>query len=142
MASQSLCFDSSISVGPSSTVNNSRCDQELQTLGPSREQLKAASRVCFLCFGYHPINRERLAVHKLGHGNQVVRGTALGLSKGEWSQSSRPSVDVFICTQSLTRCVSCAKRTLCTESLNDHRHLRSQHRENLADLSSTVRLPR
>ena len=45
--------------------------------------LTSAERVCFIGFGYHPINRNRLAVHKLGSGAQVVRGTALNIPKGE-----------------------------------------------------------
>jgi hypothetical protein len=48
----------------------------------AREWLNAAQVICFLGFGYHPINLERLAVGSIFPG-KTVRGTAMGISSGE-----------------------------------------------------------
>ncbi len=68
-----------------------RCASQIQIISDdipedrltkARGWLQAAQRVCFIGFGFHPINLNRLATHKLGN-TQVVRGTALNVSAGE-----------------------------------------------------------
>ena len=53
-----------------------------ERLANARAWLQAAQQVCFIGFGYHPINLSRLATHKLGNA-QVVRGTTLHVPAGE-----------------------------------------------------------
>ena len=51
----------------------------------ARQILREESvRVCFLGFGYHPINLARLQVREAAHGGRVrMLGTAMGIPRGE-----------------------------------------------------------
>jgi hypothetical protein len=57
-------------------------DTNSPALTLARELLHDADRICFLGFGYHPTNLERLGVRQLGN-SRLILGTAYGLLSGE-----------------------------------------------------------
>src|SRR5205085_988700 len=69
------------------------CAQGLQIQSPDRaaggavdsanELLAEADRICFLGFGYDPINCERLRPGLAGGGSKTIFGTAYGLEGAE-----------------------------------------------------------
>ena len=78
-----------VSERPSSEVG--RCAAQVQIISDdipedrltkARAWLQAAKQVCFIGFGYHPLNLTRLRSHKLGNV-QVVRGTTLDVPAGQ-----------------------------------------------------------
>ena len=78
-------------VAERSSSEVARCAAQIQIISDdipedrlkrARAWLQGAARVCFIGFGYHPINLSRLATHKLGN-TQVVRGTVLDVPAGE-----------------------------------------------------------
>jgi len=57
---------------------------EPSVIATAREWLQDASQVCFIGFGYHPVNLERLRAQALGAtGKPLLAGTFLNLERGE-----------------------------------------------------------
>ncbi len=63
-------------------------------LGDAHEALNAAKVVCFLGFGYHETNLERLQVHKLM--GKTVRGTTFGMPNGEIGKAKGGFLNVLL----------------------------------------------
>ena len=59
------------------------------TLESARQQLREAKVVCFLGFGYHTTNLERLEVRKLGTPDKTVLGTNYQMPAGEWDKAQK-----------------------------------------------------
>lgn len=67
-----------------------RIIHEADALGPEYDKahkvITAANKICFLGFGYHPVNVERLRINELFRGSGLL-GTAKGLGEAESSRA-------------------------------------------------------
>ena len=63
--------------------------QEASDLNEARKLLGAAERVCFLGFGYHPLNLSRLTLEDSADRRRWVFGTVLHFETGEVLQTKR-----------------------------------------------------